>query len=105
MNKVSVLLLSLMVVGCAEVSFNKQPYDHLVQADLPKPTLRMDKELSGKDYSKEVTVSKDLPKPNLILDGGSMYTPSTRIQTRVISGGTNLPQFRAVPESEYYKGN
>lgn len=89
-----ILLVSLLLVST------------VASADeLPKPTLQLEKQLTGKDYSGEVVASKDLPSPNLILERGLLYTPSTRLRTRIVSGGTNLPQFRSIPESEYWRGN
>lgn len=102
MNYKTILLCSLLV-GCSNVSFNKDINTEPKQSK--QYGLKLERELSGKDYSAEVKPSADLPKPELVFDKTLSYTPTTRIQTRIISGGTNLPQFRAIPESEYYKGN
>lgn len=67
--------------------------------------LQFERELSNKDYSQPVEASQNLPKPKLVFEYDFVYKPRTRIHHRIISGGTNLPQFRTVPESEYYKGN
>lgn len=111
------ILICLFLVGCSNVSFNKdinpepkqsKQYGKLVDPatkQTKKYDLKLERELSGKDYSAEVKPSADLPNPNLILERGLVYTPTTRIRQRIISGGTNLPQFRAVPESEYWRGN
>ena len=78
--------------------------------DLPKPTLQMDKTLGvHSELADKIAVmlepTTELPEPNLILERGLLYTPSTRLRTRIVSGGNNGLGFRAVPESEYWKGN
>ena len=78
--------------------------------DLPKPSLQMDNTLGvHSELADKIAVmlepTTELPQPHLQFETGMVYRPTTRVQTRIISGGTNLPQFRAVPESEYWKGN
>lgn len=91
MKIIALILLSLTFTAIAD--------------ELPTPHLILDKKLSDLHEQKAATPSADLPDPNLILERGLVYTPKTRIRHRIISGGTNLPQFRAVPESEYWRGN
>lgn len=67
--------------------------------------LQFERELSNKDYSQPVEASQNLPKPELVFEYNFVYKPRTRIHHRIINGGTGLEQFRAVPETEYYKGN
>ena len=89
-----ILLVSLLLVST------------VASADeLPKPTLQLEKQLTDKDYSGEVKPSVDLPNPNLILERGLVYTPTTRIRRQIINGDTNIAQFKALPESEYWRGN
>lgn len=102
-NKVFSLLLLTLLSGCStmEYSFNKQ---QVKKQEFNQVGLKWETQLSNKDYSGQVTNSADLPIPNLILERGLVYTPTTRVRDQIVSGGTGLPQFRAVPESEYYKG-
>lgn len=90
MNK----LLALMLLVCSIA----------VADELPQPKLQLSNELSEYNQCEPLT-SKDLPTPNLILERGLVYTPTTRIRTRIISGGINISEFRAIPESEYWRGN
>ena len=78
--------------------------------DLPQPKLQVDKTLGvHSELADKIAImlspTTELPEPNLILERGLLYTPSTRIRTRIISGGNNGFGFRAGPESEYWKGN
>ena len=40
MKKICIALTTLMIVGCAEVSFNKQPYDYQTIKIQPNSTMR-----------------------------------------------------------------
>ena len=78
--------------------------------ELQTPNLQMDKTLkehsvSADERARNLFNSADLPNPNLILERGLVYTPSTRIQTRIYSGSNKPHGMRIVPESEYWRGN
>ena len=94
-----ILLVSLLLVST------------VASADeLPKPTLQLDKTLGvhsklADEIAGMLEPTTELPEPNLILERGLLYTPTTRLRTRIISGGNNGLGFRAGPESEYWKGN
>lgn len=105
------IIAAFCLTACStfgEVSFNKQ--EQVKKQEFNKLGMQFERELkthtqSADNKALELQTSKDLPTPNLILERGLVYTPTTRMRTRIISGGTNLPQFRSVPESEYWRGN
>lgn len=66
------LLIVLLLTGCAQTSFNK-PVEYN-NDHLPKPQLQFERELR--------------------------YTPTTRLQPKIVSGETNPP---AITWSEYWQ--
>lgn len=67
--------------------------------------LQFERELKDKSYTPSVEASADLPEPQLVFEHTLVYKPTTRIHQRIHNGGTGIPKFTAVPESEYYKNN
>jgi hypothetical protein len=81
----------------------------LALAELPTPSLQMDKTLKEHSVAADETArnlinSADLPKPNLIMERDLVYTPSTRIRTRIYSNA-KYQGMRSIPEREYWRGN
>ena len=91
---VTFYLLTTACTSFGDVTFNKQDKE----PSYNKFGMNWERELDNKNRD-------DLPKPNLILERGLVYTPSTRIQTRIYSGSNKPHGMRLVPESEYWKGN